>query len=147
MDKIAEKINLWGYGEGGAWLSGAITGAGLWLNAFVGGYDLMISVLIRLMAVDYVTGFLASLKHKTTNSSIMFWGGVNKFLVISLVGLGVVLDSLMGNTQPIIRTAIIWFYIGRELLSIIENYGKLGLPLPDALKQALVQITNKGGNK
>ena len=62
-----------------------------------------------------------------------------------MVGVGVVLDSLLGAGEPYIRTAVIWFYIARELLSILENYGKLGNNIPPILKTVLAQLQDKGG--
>lgn len=103
----------------------------------------MIKALVILMWVDFVTGILASLKHKTTNSHVMFWGGVNKILVIVFVGVGVVADGLLLTSEPYIRTSIVWFYIAREGLSIVENYGKLGLPLPKIVIQSLEQLSQR----
>lgn len=142
-----DKMSLWGYGEGGAWLSGLLASLGLAFNAFVGGWDNMIDFLLWAMAIDFITGLVASFKNQTTDSHVMFWGGVNKVMVFVLVGLAFKVDLLLGNTQPIIRTAVIWFYIGRELLSLIENYGKMGMKLPPVLKNALAQIIDKGGHE
>lgn len=61
-----------------------------------------------------------------------------------MVGVGVILDRLVGMSDPYIRTAVIWFYIGREGLSIVENYGKMGMPLPPAIAKALEQLKGKG---
>lgn len=105
----------------------------------------MVQALIAFMALDFVLGFAASVKNHTTDSQVMFWGGVNKVLVLGLVGVGVVLDSLLGAGEPYIRTAVIWFYIARELLSILENYGKLGNNIPPILKTVLAQLQDKGG--
>lgn len=100
----------------------------------------MLKGLVILMWVDFVTGILASIKGKTTNSHTMFWGGVNKILVIVFVGVGVAADGLMLSSEPYIRTSIVWFYLAREGLSIVENYGKLGLPLPSIVTQSLEQL-------
>lgn len=142
---LATKLtdSLWNYGEGGAILGGVIASMGVALNAFIGGWDVMVRALLLFMFIDYVTGFLCSMKNKTTNSETMFWGGINKVLVFILVGVGVMLDLLLRNEQPLIRTAIIWFYLARELLSIVENYGKMGNKLPPVLMETLQQITNK----
>lgn len=107
----------------------------------------MLKALVLLMWVDFVTGILASLKHKTTNSHTMFWGGVNKILVIVFVGVGVAADGLLLTSEPYIRTSIVWFYIAREGLSIVENYGKLGLPLPKIVTQSLEQLSDRVNNQ
>lgn len=104
----------------------------------------MVQALVVFMAADFVLGFTAAGKAHKINSHVMFWGGVNKLLVLVFVGLGVVLDGLVGLPEPYIRTAIIWFYIGREGLSIVENYGKLGLPLPGFVAALLEQLKEKG---
>ena len=135
---------FWNYGNQGAKFSATIATVGTALNALLGGFDVMIKGLILLMAVDFILGILAAIKDKKLDSHVMLWGGVNKVLVLSLVGVGVVLDSLLGISDPYIRTTIIWFYIGREGLSLFENYGKMGMPLPAIIKDVLNQIQDKG---
>lgn len=132
------------YGSFGLRVSSCFAAAGTALNWLLGGWDLMVQALIAFMALDFVLGFAASVKNHTTDSQVMFWGGVNKVLVLGLV-VGVVLDSLLGAGEPYIRTAVIWFYIARELLSILENYGKLGNNIPPILKTVLAQLQDKGG--
>ena len=130
------------YGPFGRAFSSLAAGLGTCANFLLGGWDLMVQALIAFMALDFVLGFAASVKNHTTDSQVMFWGGVNKVLVL---GVGVVLDSLLGVGEPYIRTAVIWFYIARELLSILENYGKLGNNIPPILKTVLAQLQDKGG--
>lgn len=132
------------YGSFGLRVSSCFAAAGTALNWLLGGWDLMVQALIAFMALDFVLGFAASVKNHTTDSQVMFWGGVNKVLVLGLVGVGVLLDSLLGAGEPYIRTAVIWFYIARELLSILENYGKLGNNIPPILKTVLAQLQEKG---
>ena len=133
------------YGSFGLRVSSCFAAAGTALNWLLGGWDLMVQALIAFMALDFVLGFAASVKNHTTDSQVMFWGGVNQVLVLGLVGVGVVLDGLLGAGEPYIRTAVIWFYIARELLSILENYGKLGNNIPPILKTVLAQLQDKGG--
>ena len=132
------------YGSFGLRVSSCFAAAGTALNWLLGGWDLMVQALIAFMALDFVLGFAASVKNHTTDSQVMFWGGVNKVLGLGLVGVGVVLDGLLGAGEPYIRTAVIWFYIARELLSILENYGKLGNNIPPILKTVLAQLQEKG---
>ena len=133
------------YGPFGRAFSSLAAALGTCANWLLGGWDLMVQSLIAFMALDFVLGFAASVKNHTTDSQVMFWGGVNKVLVLGLVGVGVVLDGLLGAGEPYIRTAVIWFYIARELLSILENYGKLGNNIPPILKTVLAQLQDKGG--
>lgn len=130
----------------GAGFSIAVAVAGTAINYWLGGFDNMVQALVVFMTVDFLLGFLAAGKAKTIDSHVMFWGGVNKLLVLVMVGVGVILDRLVGMSDPYIRTAVIWFYIGREGLSIVENYGKMGLPLPGVIGKALDQLKAKGGD-
>ena len=68
-------------------------------------------------------------------------------MVLLLVAAGVVLDRLLGLPEPCCRLAVIWFYVGREGLSVLENYGRLGLPLPALLGEVLRQVQDKGEQK
>ena len=101
------------YGPFGRAFSSLAAALGTCANFLLGGWDLMVQALIAFMALDFVLGFAASVKNHTTDSQVMFWGGV-------------------------------WFYIARELLSILENYGKLGNNIPPILKTVLAQLQEKG---
>lgn len=135
---------LWNYGELGAKISAMIAAAGTAANLVFGGWDRMIQALLAAMAIDFLLGILSAVKSGTVNSHTMFWGGVNKILVLVFVAFGVVLDGALGLSEPYIRTVVIWFYLGREGLSIVENYGKMGLPLPSVVVGILEQLKEKG---
>ncbi len=147
MDNLAvalEKASPAAYGEAGTRISGMVAVIGTLLSALLGGWDGMIRALIFFMAVDFVSGIAAACKEHRLDSQVMLWGGVGKVMVLALVAAGVVLDGLLGLPEPYCRTAIIWFYVGREGLSILENYGKLGLPLPSFLSGLLTQLKERG---
>ncbi len=133
-----------GYGEAGTRISGAVAVVGTILSALLGGWDGMIRALIFFMAFDFFSGIAAACREHNLDSQVMLWGGVGKVMVLALVAAGVVLDGLLGLPEPYCRTAIIWFYLGREGLSILENYGKLGLPLPAFLSGLLRQLQDRG---
>ncbi len=133
-----------GYGEAGTRISGAVAVVGTLFSALLGGWDVMIRALIFFMAFDFLSGIAAACREHRLDSQVMFWGGVGKVMVLALVAAGVVLDGLLGLPEPYCRTAIIWFYVGREGLSILENYGKLGLPLPAFLAGLLRQLQDRG---
>jgi toxin secretion/phage lysis holin len=120
--------------------SGGIAGLGTMLTAWLGGWDAALRALVVFMVLDYLTGFLAAAKARRLNSEVMFWGGIRKAIILVVVMLGVLLDGLVGNTHPIFRTVVIYFYIAREGLSVTENLGLLGVPLPQFLVMMLEQL-------
>ncbi len=97
------------------------------------------------MVADYITGVLGAFKTKTVNSDTMYWGGIRKVTVLFVIGLAALIDGWVQPGVPIFRTAAIYFYAGREGLSVIENLGTLGTPLPAKLRQYLEQLQDKGG--
>ncbi|NTX58887.1 phage holin family protein, partial [Myxococcus sp. CA039A] len=95
----------------------------------------------------YISGLLGAVKTKTVNSEIMFWGGVRKVVILAVVALAVMLDQLVGNDAPVFRTLALYFYVGREGLSIVENLGILAVPLPGFVGKVLAQLQEKGEQK
>lgn len=122
---------------------GAVSAIGTAATAWLGGWDVALKVLIVGMVFDYVTGVLAAAKRRQVNSEVMFWGGVRKAAVMLVIILAVLLDELLGNSAPIFRTLALYFYIGREGLSIVENLGLLNVPLPKFFTVVLEQIERK----
>jgi toxin secretion/phage lysis holin len=125
-------------------LGGMVAVAGSAITAFLGGWDITLKLLVYAMIADYATGILGAFKCKNVDSEVMFWGGVRKGVILLVVGLAVMLDQLMGNDSPVFRTLALYFYIGREGISILENFGKLGVPFPVFLKQILEQLKERG---
>lgn len=117
---------------------------GVIATQWLGGWDKGLQVLLALMVVDYITGVLGAVRTKTVNSDVMFWGGIRKITVLFVVGLAAMLDDWVMTGTPIFRTAAVYFYAGREGLSVVENLGTIGVPLPGALKDYLEQLANKG---
>lgn len=124
-------------------LGGMIAAVGTAVTSALGGWDKALQVLIMLMIADYLTGVLGAIKQKKLNSETMFWGGVRKGVVLVVIALATMCDSLVGN-DPIIRTVALYFYSGREGLSVVENLGVLGVPLPAQLTRFLEQLQGKG---
>jgi toxin secretion/phage lysis holin len=127
--------------------STAVAAIGTVVSAFLGGWDVALQVLVAFMIIDYITGVLGAVKTKSVDSEIMFWGGIRKGVILAVIAMAVMLDSLIGNQEPIFRMLALYFYIAREGLSITENLGILGVPLPGTLKKVLVQLQEKGGGK
>lgn len=116
-------------------------------SVFLGGWDIALKLLVFCMIVDYVTGVLGAVHTKSVDSEVMFWGGVRKGVIFLVVALSVMLDQLVGNTSPIFRTMTLYFFIGREGISIVENLGILGVSLPSFLPKIMEQLKDKGDQK
>lgn len=125
-------------------VAGIFAAAGTAVSAWFGGWDTAIQVLVALMVLDYATGVLGALKRKAVDSEVMFWGGVRKGVVLAVIILAVMIDRLIGADAPIFRTIAIYFYSGREGLSVVENLGQLGVPMPPGLVKFLEQLKQKG---
>ncbi len=128
-------------GKEAAW-GGGIALAGT-IGSLLGGWDKSLQLLLVLMVADYVTGVLGAIKQKKLNSDNMYWGGIRKVVVLFVVGLSALADDWIQPGAPIFRTAAIFFYIGREGLSVVENLGTLNVPLPDKLRSWLEQLNEK----
>ena len=139
------EVNVfWNYGTVGAKISAGVAAVGIMLNMLLGGYDKILGLLVFLMLADFILGILSAIKAKKLNSKAMLWGGVNKILVLLIVALAVRLDCALPIKEPYIRCAVIWFYCGREGLSLVENYGKMGMPLPSFIVKILEQLKTQG---
>jgi len=119
----------------------AVAVVGTFLTTFFGGWDTMLRVLVLFVAIDYVVGVTAAWFEKKLNSEIGARGIVKKFLLFVIVALAVQVDLALG--QEIFRSLAIWFYLANEALSIIENAGRCGVPIPSFLKTALGQMKQK----
>lgn len=111
------------------------------------GWDSSIETLIVAMIIDYITGVLAAYinPHLALNSQKGFKGICKKIIILLLVALSHEIDKMTG--QPLIQTMVIWFFIGNEGLSIVENAAKAGLPIPNKLKNTLEQLTHEKEDK
>ena len=129
----------------------ALSVAGSFLARALGGWDTALQTLIILMAVDYITGILIAAVWQRSNKSKTgalesragFKGLIRKGLILLVVLIGVQLDAIIG-LQAFCRTAIVLFFCGNEGLSIVENLGIMGLPLPDFIKSKFEQLRDKG---
>jgi toxin secretion/phage lysis holin len=117
--------------------------SGLIATDWLGGWDKALQFLFIAMLIDYITGILGAVKSKNLDSDVMFWGGIRKVTVLIVVGMGDMLDGWLQPGTPIFRTTAIYFYSGREGLSIVENLGKLNVPMPTKLKDILQQLNDK----
>ena len=123
---------------------------GGWLVYFLGGCDGLLYALIAFVVIDYITGVMCAISDKTLSSEVGFKGICRKVLIFLLVGIGHIVDAQVIGSGGVLRTAVIFFYLSNEGVSLIENAAHLGLPVPDKLKAVLEQLhdrAEKGGDE
>lgn len=125
---------------------GAVAVVGL-LATLLGGWDKPLQILVVLMVADYVSGILGAIKTKSVNSEVMFWGGIRKITILFVIGLAVLIDGWIGGDSAVFRTLAVYYYAGREGLSVMENLGILGVYIPPKIKEFLEQLNKKGEAK
>ena len=125
------------------WLRGAFAAIGAGLGYFLGGCDGFLYALIAFVAIDYVTGVMCAIVDKKLSSAVGFRGIFKKVLIFTLVGIANILDVNVIGSGSVLRTAIIFFYISNEGVSLLENAGHLGLPIPAKLKAVLEQLHDR----
>ena len=121
---------------------------GGWLGYFLGGCDGLLIALVVFAVVDYITGVMCAINDKKLSSEVGFRGICRKVLIFFLVGVANILDVQVIGTGSVLRTAIIFFYLSNEGVSLLENAAHLGLPVPQKLKDVLEQLhdrAEKGG--
>ena len=107
-----------------------------------GGWTHLLEVFFIVMALDWLTGILASIKEGSgLNSNLGFWGGVKKGLMILSVFLAHRVDLAFEINWAM--AGCIYFWLANELISITENYGRLGLPFPEPFKKFISILQNK----
>lgn len=108
----------------------------------LGGWDTAIQTLLIVMALDYITGVCKAIKQKALNSKAGLLGFLKKFGYLVIVALAVIIDRVAGDTG-VVRTMVIYFFIANDGLSILENWGAIGLPLPKKMFEVLEQLKNE----
>ena len=116
---------------------------GGWLGWFLGGFDGFLYALVTFVVIDYVTGLMCAILEKKLSSVIGARGIFKKVVIFTLVGVAHIIDSRIIGDGSAIRTAVIFFYLSNEGISIIENASKIGLPIPQKLKDILAQLNSK----
>lgn len=118
----------------------AFAAVGGWLGYFLGGCDGLLYALLTFVVIDYITGVMCAIADKTLSSEVGFKGICRKVLIFLLVGIANVLDVQVIATGSVLRTAVIFFYISNEGVSLLENAMHLGLPVPEKIKTVLEQL-------
>lgn len=116
---------------------------GGWLGYFLGGCDGLLIALVMFVVMDYISGVMCAIADKTLSSEVGFKGICRKVLIFVLVGIANILDVQVIGTGSVLRTAIIFFYISNEGISLLENAGYLGLPIPEKIKTVLEQLHDR----
>lgn len=119
------------------------TAIGGWLGYFLGGCDGLLIALVVFVAADYITGVMCAVADKKLSSEVGFKGICRKVLIFILVGIANILDVQVIGTGSVLRTAVIFFYLSNEGVSLLENAGHLGLPIPEKLKGVLAQLHDR----
>ena len=119
------------------------TAAGGWLGYFLGGCDGLLLALVLFAVADYITGVMCAVSDKKLSSEVGFKGICRKVIIFMLVGIAHIIDVNVIATGSVLRTAVIFFYLSTEGVSLLENAGHLGLPIPEKLKVVLEQLHDR----
>ena len=120
-----------------------ITAVGGWLGYFLGGCDGLLYALIAFVVIDYITGVMCAIINRELSSAVGFKGIFRKVMIFLLVGIANIIDVQVIGTGAVLRTAVIFFYISNEGVSLLENAGHLGLPIPEKIKTVLEQLHDR----
>ncbi len=123
---------------------------GGFLGWYLGGVDGFMYSLVTFVVIDYLTGLMVAVVEHKLSSEIGFRGIFKKVLIFALVGIGHMIDFYVFKNGSAIRTAVLFFYLSNEGISILENSSKIGLPIPETLKDILEQLKKENaddGNK
>lgn len=116
---------------------------GGWLGYYLGGCDGLLLALVAFSAADYLTGVMCAVSDRKLSSNVGFKGICRKVLIFLLAGIANILDVHVIGTGSVLRTAVIFFYISNEGVSLLENAAHLGLPVPEKIKAVLEQLHDR----
>ena len=116
---------------------------GGWLGYFLGGCDGLLYTLLAFVVLDYITGIMCAVADHKLSSAVGFKGIFRKILIFALVGVGHLLDVQVLGAVGVLRTAVIFFYLSNEGVSLVENAAHIGLPIPEKLKMVLEQLHDR----
>ena len=119
------------------------TAVGGWLGYFLGGCDGLLYALIAFVVIDYITGVMCAIISRELSSAVGFKGIFRKVMIFLLVGIANIIDVQVIGTGAVLRTAVIFFYISNEGVSLLENAGHLGLPIPEKIRTVLEQLHDR----
>lgn len=121
-----------------------VGGIGAIVAYLFGGWSALLAVLLTFVVIDFITGWMAAGVEGQLKSKVSFRGIAKKVSIFLIVAAAHMVDTTIGDGH-LIRDAVIFFYLANELLSIVENCGRIGLPVPDVIRQAVEVLRGKGG--
>lgn len=124
-------------------IEGASAVMGGFVGWFLGGFDGFLYALLAFVVIDYLTGVMVAVAQKQLSSEVGFKGIAKKVLIFCLVAIGHIVDTQIIKSGSVLRTAIIFFYLSNEGISILENVTLIGLPVPQKLRDVLEQLRDE----
>lgn len=121
----------------------AVAAIGTSVTYIIGGWDTTMTILVFAVVIDYASGVLRAAAEGSLNSRIGLKGIVKKIGFFLLVATANLADQALGTSEPVIRTATSFFLVANELLSVTENLGAAGVPIPDVLRRAIELLREK----
>lgn len=110
------------------------------LSTLIGGWDMILEILLIVMTLDYITGVVSAFKQKTVSSNKGYMGLVKKGGIFVIIILAAQMDRMTGNDNHIFRNCTALFFVANDALSVLENVGELGIELPAFLRSALIKL-------
>ena len=110
------------------------------LSTLIGGWDMILEILLIVMTLDYITGVVSAFKQKTVSSNKGYMGLVKKGGIFVIIILAAQMDRMTGNDNHILRNCTALFFVANDALSVLENVGELGIELPAFLRSALIKL-------
>ena len=121
----------------------AFSAIGGFIGWLLGGFDGFLYALIAFAVIDYITGVMGAISDKRLSSEVGFKGICRKVLIFVLVGIGNLVHVYVLGEAGVLRTAVFFFYLSNEGVSLLENSAHVGLPIPQKLKSVLEQLHNR----
>ncbi|MGG1639849.1 holin family protein [Paenibacillus sp. NRS-1782] len=122
------------------------------ITYFFGGWSFALAALLTFTIIDYVTGLIAAGTEGKMGtgpglkSKVGMIGIARKVFIFAMVAVSHLIDGVLGDSH-LFRDAVAYFYMANELLSIVENGGRLGAPVPSIIRQAVEVLKSKSGEK
>jgi toxin secretion/phage lysis holin len=126
-----------------SWFKPGVAIAGSLASYLFGGWSSLLSILLTFVVLDYLSGVAAAAKEGRLRSDVGLWGIARKVAIFAVVAVAHLVDSALGDAH-LFRDAAVFFYLANELLSITENLGRIGAPIPPAVQRAVEILRGKG---